>query len=210
MQEIILASGSDRRKELMKWLGIPHKVIVSEFDEHSILPKDFEDDIEGYVVTVAMGKGLTVLEQYPQALIISADTIVVLDGEIFGKPKDLSHAREMLQRLRGKKHSVYCGVVMLDGEIGERRVEVVETKVTFQNFSDQQLEQYIATSEPYDKAGGYALQGWAAKHIESVEGSALNVVGFPLLTVRDMLEELGVQVAVDLEQSILEKTGYTS
>jgi len=210
MQEIILASGSERRIALMKWLGIPHRVVPSDFDESLVKPSDFEDDIEGFVVTVAMGKALAVLEKFPNALVISADTIVCLDGKIFGKPRDLSHAREMLRQLRGKQHTVYCGVVMINGETQERRIEVIKTQVTFSNFSDRELEQYIATSEPYDKAGGYALQGWAAKRVERIDGSSLNVVGFPLITVRDMLEEMGVLVEVNLEQSILEKTGFTS
>lgn len=171
--------------------------------------EDF-DDPEDYVATIATGKALTVAQQFPEALVIASDTMVYLDGEFHGKPKDLSHAREMLQKLRGNTHTVYTAVVMMDGESGESRTEIVQSQVTFGHFPDHQLERYIDTSEPYDKAGGYALQGTAKDFVESVQGSAANVIGFPILTVRDMLEDLGVEVEVNLEESLFEKTGYRS
>jgi septum formation protein len=210
MKRIILASTSARRQELMEWLGIPYEVIPSHFAEESVLFDEFEDDPEGYVTTIATGKALTVSQEHPHALVIGSDTSVYLDGKMFGKPRDLQHAREMLTALRGKEHKVYSAVVMIDGETAERRSEVVVSEVRFFPFSDEELERYIATSEPYDKAGGYGMQGYAKRFIQEVRGSALNIIGFPLVTVRDMLEEFGVQIEVDLEQSIFEKTGYRS
>lgn len=209
MKDIILASSSFRRQEMMRWLGVPFTIEVSDFSEESVPFSDF-DEPEDFVSTVALGKVLVVSKNHPFSLVIGSDTGVFLDGTMFGKPKDLDAARAMLIALRGRTHTVYTAVVMHDGETGEKRTEIVKSEVTFGNFADKILEQYIATSEPYDKAGGYALQGFAKKFVTDVKGSAMNVVGFPVLTVRDMLEDLGVQIDVDLETSIFEKTGYRS
>lgn len=214
MKQIVLASSSYRRQEMMKWLGIPFEILPSEFPEEAVHFEDFSvggmPDPEAYVMTIAEGKALMVQQKRPEALVIASDTTVYLDGVIYGKPKNLDDAREILKKLRGKTHTVYTGVLMLDGEIGERRSEVVQSKVTFLPFSDAVLEQYIGTSEPYDKAGGYALQGFAKRFVKDVRGSATNVVGFPIITVRDMLEELGVSIEVDIEESVFQKTGYRS
>lgn len=191
----------------MGWLGIPFETVVSNFPEESVKQEDFEDP-EDYVATVATGKALMVQQQYPDALIIASDTMVFLDGELHGKPMDLDHARKMIRKLRGKTHTVYTAVVILNGETGDQRVEIVKSQVRFGNFPDEQLEKYIGTSEPYDKAGGYALQGFGKHFVEDVQGSATNVIGFPLLVVRDMLEELGVPIEVNIEESVFEKTGY--
>lgn len=207
MQRIILASSSYRRQQMMEWLGIPFEIIVSHFPEEDVKFADF-DDIEDYVAAIATGKALTVLQDNPDALIIASDTIVYLDGVIYGKPRDLDHAREMLQALRGKTHTVYSAIIMMDGETGERKTEIVKSDVTFFDFSDDQLEKYIATSEPYDKAGGYALQGYAKAFVQDVQGSASNVVGFSLPTVRDMLEEFGVPVEVNVEETLFRLLGY--
>ncbi|HZZ98564.1 MAG TPA: nucleoside triphosphate pyrophosphatase [Candidatus Saccharimonadia bacterium] len=207
MKNIVLASSSFRRQEMLKWLGIPFEIEVSNFAEESVKREDF-DEPEDYVATIAMGKALTVKEKFPDALVIASDTMVYLDGVFYGKPKDLDHARKMMQALRGNTHTVYTAVVMLDGESGESRTEIVESNVRFGNFADEQLEKYIATSEPYDKAGGYALQGFAQTFVEDVQGSATNVIGFPLMVVRDMLEELGVPIDVNVEESVFQKTGY--
>jgi septum formation protein len=209
MKKIILASGSFRRQEMMAWLGIPFEIVVSNFPEESVKMDEF-DEPEDYVATVATGKALSVQQKFPDALIVASDTMVFLNGELHGKPKDLDHARTMLKKLRAKTHTVYTAVVMLNGETGESRTEIVRSNVRFGNFSDAQLEKYIATSEPYDKAGGYALQGFAKAFVEDVQGSATNVIGFPLMIVRDMLEEMGVPIDVNVEESVFQKTGYRS
>ena len=209
MKQIILASSSIRRQELMQWLGVPFEIFPSDFAEENVHFADF-DDPEDYVATIATGKALVVAQQYSDALIIASDTTVYLEGKVYGKPKNLDDARKILSALRDHKHTVYTAVVMHDGEMGEKRVEVVKSEVTFLKFSDDELEHYIATSEPYDKAGGYALQGFAKRFVQDVQGSAMNVIGFPLMTVRDMLESLGIEIEVDVERSIIEKTGYRS
>lgn len=209
MTEIILASSSNRRQEMMRWLGVPFEIVPSNFEEEAVRYSDF-DDPEGYVATIAMGKALTVSNLHPNALIIASDTMVFLRDKIYGKPKDLEDARNTMRDLRGNTHTVITAVVMIDGVTGEKRTEIVKSEVTFFAFGDKELETYIATSEPYDKAGGYALQGYAKRFVREVKGSAMNIVGFPILTVRDMLEELGVPIEVDVESSVLEKTGYQS
>lgn len=211
-KHIILASSSFRRQEMMQWLGIPFDIVVSNFPEEDVQYEDFCEesiwDNEGYVTTIATGKALTVLQDHPSSLIIASDTMVFLNGEMFGKPKDLDDARGMLKKLRGNTHTVFTSVVVMDGETGDRKSDVVQSRVTFLPFTDELLEKYIKTSEPYDKAGGYALQGFAKQFIKDVDGSALNVIGFPLLTVRDMLEEFGVPIDVNIEESAFQKTGY--
>ena len=207
MKHLVLASSSFRRQEILKWLGIPFEIDVSDFPEEAVRFSDF-DDPEDYVSTIALGKVLTVEKRHPDALIIGADTTVFLDGKAYGKPKNLDDARVMLSTLRGRTHQVFTAVVMHDGETGEKRTEIVRSDVTFTHFSNVTLEKYIATSEPYDKAGGYALQGTAKDFVEGVRGSAMNVVGFPIMTVRDMLEDLGVQIDVNIEESVFKKTGY--
>lgn len=209
MTEIILASSSDRRQEMMRWLGVPFEIVPSNFEEEAVQYSDF-DDPEGYVATIAMGKALAVSSKHPNALTVASDTMVFFGDKIFGKPKNLEDARNMMRDLRGNTHTVITAVVMIDGVTGEKRTEIVTSEVTFFAFSEKELEAYIATSEPYDKAGGYALQGYAKRFVRGVRGSAMNVVGFPILTVRDMLEELGVPIEVDVERSVLEKTGYQS
>jgi septum formation protein len=188
---------------------VEFEVQPSDFPEESVHFEDF-DEPEDYVATIAVGKALVVAQNNPDALVIASDTMVYLDGKMYGKPKNLDDARNMLKTLRDRHHIVFSGVVMIDGETGEKRTEVVKSLVTFGQFTDNELEHYIATSEPYDKAGGYALQGYAKRFVTDVQGSAMNVVGFPLMTVRDMLEELGVEIEVDLEESIFQKTGYRS
>ncbi|HKY73753.1 MAG TPA: nucleoside triphosphate pyrophosphatase [Patescibacteria group bacterium] len=209
MTEIILASSSARRQEMMSWLGVPFEIVPSNFEEEAVRYSDFEDP-DDYVATIATGKALAVSAQHPDALIIASDTMVFLLNKVYGKPKNLEDARAMIRELRGNTHTVVTAVVMIDGITGEKRAEIVKSEVTFFEFGDQELESYIATSEPYDKAGGYALQGYAKRFVREVKGSAMNIVGFPILTVRDMLEELGVPIDVDIERSVFEKTGYQS
>lgn len=209
MKHIVLASTSVRRQEILRWLGVQFEIVPSNFDEEAVKFSDF-DDPEDYVATIASGKGYTVLQLHPDSLIIASDTMVFLNGDMYGKPRDLNHARNMMKELSGKTHVVYTAVVMMDGETGDRRTEIVSSQVTFFPLIDDEIERYISTSEPYDKAGGYALQGYAKKFVSEVKGSAMNVVGFPVLTVRDMLEEFGIEIEVDIEESVFQKTGYRS
>jgi len=133
MTEIILASSSARRQEMMSWLGVPFEIVPSNFEEEAVRYSDFEDP-DDYVATIATGKALAVSAQHPDALIIASDTMVFLLNKVYGKPKNLEDARAMIRELRGNTHTVVTAVVMIDGITGEKRAEIVKSEVTFFEF----------------------------------------------------------------------------
>lgn len=197
MRQIVLASSSARRKDLMEFFGVPFEVVPSEFPEEDVKLADC-DGVEDYVLTLAVGKALTVASEYADAVVIGADTIVFLDGQIYGKPRNLDDARRILKTLRGRTHEVYTAVFAIDTLTGERQTEVVRSEVEFFPFSDEALEQFISTSEPLGKAGAYAIQGGAKKLAREVRGSVSNVVGLPLTETAAVLEQLGIEVEADV------------
>ena len=171
---LILASKSPRRKELLKQIGIPFVVVVSDAEEvsgNSWTPA-------ALVVENAKRKARAVAEKYPDSPVLGADTVVSSEGKIFGKPKDKDEARKMLTALSGKMHEVTTGLALINRN--EIRTTSVTTKVFFDTMTKADIDAYIATEEPMDKAGAYALQGKAARFIEKIEGSYSNVVGLPL------------------------------
>ena len=171
---LILASKSPRRKELLKQIGIPFVVVVSDAEEvsgNSWTPA-------ALVVENAKRKARAVAEKYPDSPVLGADTVVSLEGKIFGKPKDKDEARKMLTALSGKMHEVTTGLALINRN--EIRTTSVTTKVFFDTMTKADIDAYIATDEPMDKAGAYAIQGKAARFIEKIEGSYSNVVGLPL------------------------------
>lgn len=171
---LILASKSPRRKELLKQIGIPFVVVVSDAEEvsgNSWTPA-------ALVVENAKRKARAVAEKYPDSPVLSADTVVSSEGKIFGKPKDKDEARKMLTALSGKMHEVTTGLALINRN--EIRTTNVTTKVFFDTMTKADIDAYIATEESMDKAGAYAIQGKAARFIEKIEGSYSNVVGLPL------------------------------
>lgn len=199
MRQFILASGSIRRKDLLEFLGVPFEIRVSHFPEEDVQFTDLMDP-QDYVLARASGKGLLLAQEYPDAIILSADTDVFLHGQVFGKPKDLDDARRILKALRGQKHQVFTGFFLIDTLTGERYAEAVESRVEFFPFSDEELERYIATSESIGKAGAYAVQLGAKRFVKEVQGSLSNVVGLPLLQVATALEQLGIPIDVDVRE----------
>ncbi len=183
--EIILASASPRRYELLKKMGLEFKVIPSRIKEDHTLRTDFES----LVRTNALNKGLSVAQKYPDALVISADTIVVSDKRILGKPKNEQEAAEMLHYLSGKTHAVYTGLGLFFQRYERTALEAVRTKVRFRSLSDEEVWAYINTGEPFDKAGAYGIQGQGALLVEGIEGCYYNVVGLPLSRLFTMLTE---------------------
>ncbi len=173
---IILASASPRRAQLLRQLGFDFKVHPSHIDE----------DLEGLrpvelVRTLAKDKALSVASEYDQGLVIGADTIVVFDNRILGKPADEKEALSMLSSLSGNTHLVYTGVSLADASTEEERNFVVETKVTFSTLECELIERYVATGSPMDKAGAYGIQDdWGSVFVERIEGDYYNVVGLPL------------------------------
>lgn len=207
MRDIILASNSARRKDLLEFLGVPFAVIPSDFPEEDVKNEDFATPKE-LVETLAAGKAFALADRHPDAIIIGADTMVFLNGIPYGKPKDLDDARRILEALRGQTHQVYTAICVLDTLTGERDIQSVMTDVTFFHFSDDQLERYIDTSEPLGKAGAYAIQMGAKAFVQSVDGSLSNVVGLPLRETANALEMLGVPIDVDVEAVIEEHFTY--
>ena len=184
--EIILASQSPRRKEILSLLGVPFKILVSEADE------SFDDCMPPYFIaeSISLKKAAAVAKNVTEdALVIGADTIVVSDGKILGKPTDEEDAFCMLSRLSGKWHEVISGVTVLHTKSAESKSFYVKTKVRFADLSDKEIRDYIATKEPADKAGAYGIQGIGAKFIEEIEGDYFNVVGLPLSKLYQVLKK---------------------
>ena len=186
---IILASASPRRSQLLRDLGVPFSVSPSNVHE----PPPTEEDAALPGTYVEKLAHLKAQSDENEAIVIAADTVVVLENEILGKPADIEAARAMLQRLRGQTHEVFTGVCVREGR---REILIHETtRVTFGQFSDDFIEAYIATGEPMDKAGAYAAQGRGALLIERIEGDYFNVVGLPLFALARVLAQFDVEVA---------------
>jgi septum formation protein len=186
---IILASTSPRRRELLAHLGLPYDVVGSAYDEEAI-PFDPADP-GGWTLTLARGKALAVAAQTEgDAVVIGADTTVVLDGQVYNKPLDAADAARMLRTLSGRTHQVYTGVVAVPVEGGVITPDSSAygvTDVTFKPLTDKFIAEYVATGEPLDKAGAYGIQNHGLALIDNIQGDYYNVVGFPLHIVRDLL-----------------------
>ena len=171
---LILASGSPRRRELLSLITDEFEILVSGCDE--FVPEG--TPAEKVPAILAEQKALAVAKLRPADTVIGSDTVVVLNNEIFGKPKDKTHARAMLKALSGKKHFVYTGVAV--AEKGEVRSFVQKTEVEFYELSDETIEKYIATGEPMDKAGAYGIQGKGSVLVKGIAGDYFNVMGLPV------------------------------
>lgn len=183
---IILASASPRRRELLAQVGVTCVVQPAEIDE---TPLPGERPAE-YVLRVAHAKATVIAGARENgATVLGADTTVVVDGEPLGKPRGPDEAHSMLRRLSGRIHEVISAVVVIRGTRVASRV--VTTRVTMRVLHDQEIAAYCATGEPYDKAGGYAVQGLAAAFISNLEGSYTGVVGLPLFETVELLAEVG-------------------
>ena len=188
MNPIVLASGSPRRKQLLEMLRIPFRVIPPDVDEH-VLPGE---EPGHYVTRLSRAKAEAVMARAPGEVILAADTTVVLDGAIFEKPISPAHAVEMLSRLQGRTHEVMTAVaVARGGGNGEVAHALDVSRVTFRLADRATLEAYVATGEPMDKAGAYAIQGLGAPLIERVEGDFFGVMGLPLRLALDLLARFG-------------------
>lgn len=183
---IILASQSPRRKELLELAEIKHRVIVSEVEE--LLDKDL--DVAGQVQDLAIQKACKVAESYPQETIIGADTIVVLDGKILGKPKDEEDAFNMLKALSGRKHQVMTGVSIINKEKELLTSFVSITDVEFYFVTDEWILNYIKSGEPMDKAGSYGIQGKGFELVKSISGDYYSVMGLPIAQLKRTLTHL--------------------
>ena len=183
MKQLILASGSPRRKELLALVTPDFTVKVSDVDESAITAPT----PAGLAKALARAKCLAVAETEPEALVLGSDTVVEFEGEVFGKPKNRQDAQRMLQALSGKRHYVHTGVCMAQGDHIENFV--VSSAVDFIPIEEADLQGYIDTKEPYDKAGGYAIQGHAAVWCKGIEGCYYNIMGLPVSQVAQALKK---------------------
>jgi septum formation protein len=188
LSPLILASNSPRRRELLTQAGIPFEVVSSLYEEHnhSGIPP------EQLVQEHALGKALDVARRYPKRTVLGADTLVVLGQNILGKPKDAQEAHAMLTQIQDRWHEVYTGIALICGsDSSAPTTHIQTTRVHLRALSPQEITHYIATREPMDKAGAYAIQGYGALLVDAIEGCYTNVVGLSLPAVWDLLRPLG-------------------
>ena len=184
MANLILASSSPRRKELLEQVGLKFEIFSPDIDESVHLGEQIED----YVQRLAQQKAQAVLSQFPKATVIAADTSLVLDNKIIGKPESKQHAFDIWSALSGRTHEVLSGVCV--AHQNKIKSSVVRTQVEFQHLTPSMMENYWATGEPLGKAGAYAIQGIAAQFIPRIVGSYSNVVGLPLHETLALLTQL--------------------
>lgn len=184
--KLILASSSPRRQELLRQEGINFEVSPADIPEEQRLGEPPID----YAVRLAQEKALKVAAKFPAAMVLGADTIVVVDQQILGKPTDAQDAARMLQLLSGRTHQVITAVSLVTAE-GHVDTRSLTTNVNFRALTRQEIEHYVAGGEPMDKAGAYAIQGGAAPWVTRLEGDYSNVVGLPLPLVQEMLRDSG-------------------
>jgi MAF protein len=203
-QMIVLASSSPRRRELFSLLGLPFQAVDPQVDETSLegeKPKSI-------ALRLALAKAQEAAMSHPEAIIVAADTVVILGEKTLGKPRDGDEAIAILKALRGKKHRVISGVIVLDAATGVKTEEVAETQVWMRDYSREEIAQYIRRGEPFDKAGGYAIQDKKFRPVARVEGCYANVMGLPLCHLYRALKRVGVSPPVIPLEACIGFTGY--
>lgn len=190
MKTIILASASPRRKELLEKIGLKFEVVPSDYEEeitHGFEPQELARKI-------SLEKAQAVAARYRNAIVIAADTFGVFRGKVLGKPHTRAEASKMLKMLSGKSHLVITGFTIVDTDSRKTVSQTVETRVWFRKLSPEEIDAYIATGEPLDKAGAYAIQGLGAIIVNRIEGDYYNVIGLPLSAVAESLKGFGVKI----------------
>jgi len=187
---IILASASPRRKELLSLLGVVFEVVVPSVDE---LHLQGEHPPE-FCARLSREKALSIAPDYPDCLVIAADTVVVIEEKILGKPQDEEQARAYLRMLRSRAHEVYTGYCLAYVSQDRITTKVVRTTVHFRDMSEEEILWYVATGEPMDKAGAYALQGHGAAFVDRIDGSHTNVIGLPLSDLYSDLKTFDIKL----------------
>ena len=189
MADVVLASGSPRRKSMLADLEVDFVVVPADVDESTVTGESAID----YVQRIAVLKAMTVGSTHPSDVVLAADTTVDLDGTILAKPVDDDDAKLMLRSLSGREHLTHTAVCV--ARAGTVETALVSTAVTFRVLSDDEINWYVGTGEPLDKAGAYGIQGRAASFVASIAGSVSNVVGLPLAETTELLRKAGVTVA---------------
>ena len=190
MKRIILASASPRRKELLEKIGLKFEVEPSNYaeDMHSRLSPD------KLARAISLEKARVVARKHKNAIVIAADTFIVFGGKIMGKPNTEAEARKMLMTLRGKSHSVITGFTIMDTEENKVLTKSVETIIHIKNLTPEEIDAYVRSKEPLDKAGAYAIQGLGSVIVERIEGDYFNVMGLPLSALAEGLKEFGIHI----------------
>lgn len=188
--KLILASASPRRADLLRQSGIPFQVVIPDVSEDlNAVPEPQE-----MVTRLALRKAIAVSEHLKQGIILAADTVVLYRGAVMGKPRDHDDARRMLRLLSGDKHEVLTGIALVDAASGRSECAVSTTGVWLKDLSDGEIDSYVKTGEPFDKAGAYGIQGLAALFVEKIEGCYFNVVGLPLNLLYSLMKLMQVPI----------------
>jgi septum formation protein len=180
----VLASASPRRRDMLESVGLKFKIVPAHVNEDYLA----QESPKEHVGRLARDKAMVIARKYPEAWVLGADTIVVIDGLILGKPKNKAQAQKMLKRLSGREHKVFTGFSIIRAASEVFHTKVIQSAVRFKTISSEELKWYLACDEPYDKAGGYAIQGKGAYFIRSIRGSYTNVIGLPLCEVLETLK----------------------
>lgn len=216
---IILASASPRRREFFELLGLPFAVRTAAVDE-TPRPGEAPDvlvarlsatkaaAVAHEVSTSRRERAVESTEAQEGGLVVAADTVVVLDDEILGKPRDALHASQMLQRLRGRAHSVHSGVTVVEMSSGRAAIHLSSTTVWMRDYSDAEIEAYVAGGDPLDKAGAYAIQHPGFRPVARIEGCFAGVMGLPLGALADGLAHFGITLPVDIATVCRGRTGH--
>ena len=190
MKTVILASASLRRKELLEKIGLKFEVEPSNYEEDispKLKPRELAESLSFEKAKVAAGS-------HKNALVIAADTFIVFRGKILGKPQTETQAKKMLETINGKPHSVITGFTIIDTENNKAISKSVETKVYIKRLTPNEVDAYVKSGEPLDKAGAYAIQGLGSVIVEKIEGDYFNVIGLPLSALADSLKEFGINI----------------
>lgn len=190
--QVILASASPRRRDLLSQLAVPFQIVPAHIDERVLAG----ETPCIYTRRVSLAKAQHVARQFPAAVVLGADSVVVLGQQILGKPQDVAEARAMLTRLSGRQHTVMTGLAVLHQAQQLCLRALVTTLVSFRTLSPEMIERYIATGEPMDKAGAYAIQGAGAAFVEARQGCYTNVIGLPLRQTASLLRQAGIRVPI--------------
>ncbi len=190
MKTIILASGSPRRKELLEIIGLKFKVEPSNYEE------DIKSGVEPHEIAqrISLEKAKVVASKHKNAIVIAADSLIVFGGQTLGKPHTENEARKMLETLNGKSHSVITGFSIIDTGKNKMLSKSIETKVYVRKLTLPEINTYVKSKEPLDKAGAYAIQGLGAVIVEKIEGDYFNVMGLPLSALTEALKEFGISI----------------
>jgi septum formation protein len=205
MTQLLLASGSPRRRELLHLLEIPFQVVVPRGEE-TTTPGG---DAHRLASFLARQKASSVVDRNAGALIVAADTLVVLDGRILGKPEHAASARAMLDALRGRQHQVITGLAVFPPSTKSPSVQTVETEVWMRRYEDHEIAAYVARGEPFDKAGAYAIQDPLFRPVERIQGCYANVMGLPLCHLFVALRRVGLSAPTEPRRPCEVHTGHT-